>query len=127
MLSRYLNEDEIRLVEEAGYGVASGLRYTLEELGRTRPMEMTREELAEYADAVTFAKVMVDDHAFFAPQLASIPSIPPGQTIAVSTTGLGNLALIARNMKHAETREMASMILDQILQAPVKIDGSASC
>jgi hypothetical protein len=110
-MERLLTPKEIEIAREAGYN-ANGLRYTIEELQKIVPENLTMEELAQYVDAITFIKVKNNDVIFFRNQL--IP-IPEGQTVVVTATGLGNLAHIALNMSDDETRTKASLLFYQIL------------
>ena len=113
MLSKYLNEHEMTVIQEAGYG-ENGLRFTLKELEATDPSRMTMEDLAEYADAITYAKTINQDADFFLPQLQPIPE---GRTVTITTTGLGNLAHIAIHFKDERVKNVAVALFRQLHNA----------
>ena len=113
MVSRYLNEEEMKLIREAGYG-ENGLRYTLEELKTTDPTCMTIEDISKYVDAITYAKTIRQDAEFFLPQLQPIPE---GKTVSITTTGLGNLAYIALHFKDERVKNIAMALFQQLTRA----------
>ena len=110
-MQRYLSTEEIDIVRQAGYH-ENGLKYTIEELKEVMPDDLSIEELAKYADGITYIKVTKNDVEFFKPQLVPIP---PGQTVSVTVTGLGNLSYIALNMPDLETRQKAVLLFQQIV------------
>ena len=113
MLTKYLNEHEMTTIQESGYG-ENGLRFTLKELEATDPSRMTMEDLAEYADAITYAKTIKQDVDFFLPQLQPIPE---GRTVTITTTGLGNLAHIAIHFKDERVKNVAVALFRQLHNA----------
>lgn len=116
MLSKFLSEEEIQIAMDAGYG-ENGLCHRIEDLQTKTPDGMTMEELAVYADAVTFAKVRKNDSAFFQPQLQPIP---PGQEVRITLTGLGNIAHIASYIKDEETKSLALQLYNQLRLSPME-------
>lgn len=120
-LSRFLNEQEMAMVREAGYG-ENGLRYRLEELNTILPTDMSLEEVAQYADAVTFAKVARNEAAFFLPSLEPIPA---GKEVKLTLTGLGNIAHVALNIKNDEARTKALALYHQLRASPMEVVNQA--
>jgi len=116
-LSRFLSEQEIKVAKEAGFG-DNGLRFSLEDLQTITPDGMSLEEVAGYADAVTFAKVASDDAAFFLPSLQPIPA---GQEVKLTLTGLGNIAHVALNIKNEEARAKALALYHQLRSSPMEV------
>jgi hypothetical protein len=104
MLQNFLSTEEISYIKNHGFG-PQGLRFTLEELNDVRPSQKTIKEMAEYADAVTFAKVHSNDLAFLLPML-----MPPTQTVNISTTGLGNVAYVAVHCTDPTCRDKAKSL-----------------
>jgi hypothetical protein len=116
MLSKILSEEEIQIAMSAGYG-ENVLCHRLEDLLTKTPDGMTMEELAVYADAVTFAKVKKNDATFFRPQLQPIP---PGQEVQITLTGLGNIAHIATYIENEEIKGLALQLYHQLLSSPME-------
>jgi hypothetical protein len=109
MLANFLSTREIQLVEEHGFS-SQGLRYTLDQLNEVRPSQKTMQEMSEYVDAVTFAKVHSDDLSFLLPMLQ-----PPTQTVNISTTGLGNVAYVAIHCLDPLCREKARTLYELLV------------
>lgn len=109
MLQNFLSSDEISYTKNHGFG-PQGLRFSLEELNEVRPSQKTMKEMAEYADAVTFAKVHSNDLAFLLPMLT-----PPTQTVNISTTGLGNVAYVATHCTDPTCRDKAKSLYDLLV------------
>lgn len=114
MLRHYLTEDELTHVEKNGFAV-NGLRYSLEELNAVDPSQESMARMAEYVDAVTFAKVFSRDTAFLFPMLE-----PPQKTVNISVTGLGNVAYVAVYSSDPECRERAEKLYELLVTTSQK-------
>jgi hypothetical protein len=110
MLSHYLTETEIDHAKSKGYG-DNGLRYSLEFLNTVLPHSLTMEQMAEYVDAVTLAKVHSNDTQFLLPMLE--PPLTP--TVNLSVTGLGNLAYTALYMQDETCRKKAEALYSMLM------------
>lgn len=110
MLGKYLNEDEMKIVRDAGFD-AYGLRFPVQELLQVTPNGLSMEEMSRYVDAITYAKVITNDVDFFSPFMKPLET----PEVRVSATGLGNLAYIALHIKDETTRETARLLYQQIV------------
>jgi hypothetical protein len=111
MLRHYLTEDEMAYVKQNGFG-ENGLRYTLDELNAVLPLSRTMEQMADYVDAITFAKAHSNDTGFVRPMLEP----PTTSTVNLSATGLGNLAYVALYMPDEECRQKAEALYCMLMQ-----------
>lgn len=110
MLEKYLSEEEMKTVRDAGFD-GNGLRFPIQELIQVTPKGKSMEDMSRYVDAITYAKVVANDVGFFSPFMKPLET----PEVRVSATGLGNLAYIALHIKDETTRETARLLYQQIV------------